>query len=175
MHRFDRIALARRLLVLTASLLLGLPIAGAAADPGSVTGSMSAAGKTYKLTHVYARRQPSAADKTQAVVVVLLTDNEVPKSILDDAYRLELTDLARAGKIHGVAVTIGPDKKPSGTGWIYAKEVGGAIVNRADQQTFEPGRFDDSQVEGKVSGRGTFGSDKWDYAASFKATPSTMK
>ena len=174
MHRFDRIAPAHRMLVLAASLLLALPVAGAAAEPGSVTGSMSAAGKTYKLAHAYARRQPSA-DKTQTVVVVLLTDNEVPKSILDDQYRLELTDMARAGKIHGVAVTIGPDKKPSGTGWVYAKEVGGAIVNRADQQIFEPGRFDDSQVEGKVSGHGSFGDDKWDYAASFKAALSTMK
>jgi hypothetical protein len=174
MHRFDRIAPAHRMLVLAASLLLALPVAGAAAEPGSVTGSMSAAGKTYKLAHAYARRQPSA-DKTQTVVVVLLTDNEVPKSILDDQYRLELTDMARAGKIHGVAVTIGPDKKPSGTGWVYAKEVGGAIVNRADQQTFEPGRFDDSQVEGKVSGHGSFGDDKWDYAATFKAALSTMK
>jgi hypothetical protein len=175
MHHFDRIALARRLLVLTTFTLLGLPIAGAAAEPGSVTGSMTAAGKTYKLAHAYARRQPGTADKTQTVVVVLLTDNEVPKSILDDTYRLELTDMARAGKIHGVAVTIGPDKKPSGTGWVYAKEVGGAIVNRADQQTFEPGRFDNSQVEGKVSGHGSFGDDKWDYAASFKAALSTMK
>ncbi len=174
MRRFDRIAITRHLLVLAASSLLGLPIAGASAEAGSITGSMTAAGKTYKLAHVYARRQPSA-DKTQTVVVVLLTDNEVPKSILDDKYRLELTDMARAGKIHGVAVTIGLDKKPSGTGWVYAKEVGGAIVNRADQQTFEPGRFDDSQVEGKASGHGTFGDDKWEYAASFKAALSTMK
>ena len=175
MRTLDRLAITRRLLVLAAATLLGLPVAGAAADPGSVAGSMTAAGKTYKLAHVYARRQPSAANKTQTVVVVLLTDNEVPKSILDDKYRLELTDMARAGKIHGVAVTIGPDKKPAGTGWIYAKEVGGAIVNRADQQTFEPGRFDDSQVEGKVSGHGSFGDDKWEYTASFKAALSTMK
>ncbi|HTO74656.1 MAG TPA: hypothetical protein VMQ61_01155 [Thermoanaerobaculia bacterium] len=175
MHTLDRFAITRRLFVLAASALLALPAPGAAAGPGSVTGSMTTAGKTYKLAHVYARRQPSVADKTQTVVVVLLTDNEVPKSIVDDKYRLELTDMARAGKIHGLAVTIGLDKKPSGTGWVYAKEVGGAIVNRADQQTFEPGRFDDSQVEGKVSGHGSFGDDKWDYAASFKAAVATMK
>jgi hypothetical protein len=73
------------------------------------------------------------------------------------------------------SVTIGLDKKLSGTGWTYAKEVGGALVNRADQNTFEPGRFDDSQVEGKLAGHGSFGDDKWEYTASFKAAPSTMK
>jgi hypothetical protein len=175
MNALDRFAFTRRLLVLTGSALLVLPVVAGAADPGSVTGSLTAAGKTYKLAHVYARRQPGTSDQKQMVDVVLLTDNEVPKSILDDKYRLELTDLARDGKIHGISVTIGPDKKPSGTGWIYAKEVGGAIVNRADQQTFEPGRFDDSQVEGKVTGHGSFGDDKWEYAASFQAALSTMK
>jgi hypothetical protein len=170
MRRLDRIAITRRLLVLAASSLLALPIAAASGGSPSVSGSVTAAGKTYKLAHVYARRQPSAADKTQIVVVVLLTDNEVPRNIVDDKYRLELTDMARDGKIHGVSVTIGPDKKPSGTGWIYAKEVGGALVSRADQQTFEPGRFDDSHVEGKVSGHGSFGDDKWEFAASFAAS-----
>ena len=60
-------------------------------------------------------------DKSQTVVVILVTDNEVPKSIIEDKYRLELTDLARAGKVHGVSVTLGPDGKPSGTGFTYAK------------------------------------------------------
>jgi len=161
--------LSRWLLVLAGSMVLALPIAGAAAGAPSVTGSVTAAGKTYKLAHVYARRQPSPANPSQTAVVVLMTDNEVPKNIVDDKYRLELTDLARDGKIHGISVTIGLDKKLSGTGWIYAKEVGGAVVSRADQQMFEAGRFDDAQVEGKVSGHGSFGDDKWEFTASFAA------
>ena len=173
MHDSDRSPTASTLLLVALSLALALP--AVAAEPDSVTGSMTAGGKTYKLAHVYARRQPSPSDKTQTVVVVLLTDNEVPKSVLDDKYRLELTDMARAGKIHGVSVTIGPDKKLSGTGFTYAKELDGAIVNRADQQTFEPSRFDDSRVEGKLAGHGNFGDDKWEYTASFKAAISTMK
>ena len=133
------------------------------------------AGKTYKLTHVSARRQPDLADKSKMVVVVLLTDNEVPKNVLDDRYRLELTDLARDGKIHGVSVTLGTDKQPSGTGFTYAKELGGAIVNRPDQHTFEPALFADTRVEGKLSGKGSFGDDKWDYTAAFKSSVSTLK
>jgi hypothetical protein len=174
MQRSDRPSNARRLLLFAAPALLGLTLAAAAAEPDSVTGSMTAGGKTYRLAHVYARRQPSTSDKGQTVVV-LLTDNEVPKSIVDDKFRLELTDMARAGKIHGVSVTIGMDKKPAGTGWTYAKEFGGAIVNRADQNTFEPMVFNDSRVEGKLSGRGTFGEDKWEYTASFKAALATTK
>ena len=83
--------------------------------------------------------------------------------------------MARDGKIHGVSATLGMDKKPAGTGFTYAKEVGGAIVNRADQQTFEPALVNDSRVEGKLAGRGTFGDDKWDYTATFKAALAKMK
>ncbi len=50
-----------------------------------------------------------------------------------------------------------------------------AIVNRADQSTFEPSVFSDSRVEGKLSGRGNFGDDKWDYTGSFKAALATAK
>lgn len=146
-----------------------------AAEPDSVTGTITAGGKAYKLAHVYARRQPSMSDKTKTVVVVLLTDNPVPQNVLDDKYRLELTDLAREGKIHGVSITLGPEKKPSGTGWTYAKEFGGAIVNRDDQSTFAPAVFNDTRAEGKLSGQGTFGDDKWEYAATFKASVATMK
>jgi hypothetical protein len=170
-----RLACSRAILALVLAVLIFLPSAAAAADSDSVTGSMTAGGKTYKLTHVSARRQPSMSDKTKTVVVVLLTDNAVPKNVLDDKYRLELTDLAREGKIHGVSVTLGLDKKPSGTGWTYAKEFGGAIVNRDDQQSFELAVFTDTRAEGKLSGHGTFGDEKWDYTANFKTAVTTLK
>ena len=170
-----RFTALRVLLVLVLAATIPLSNAAAAGEPDSVTGSMTAGGKTYKLTHVSARRQPSMNDKTKTVVVVLLTDNAVPKNVLDDKYRLELTDLAREGKIHGVSVTLGLDKKPSGTGWTYAKEFGGAIVNRDDQQSFEPAVFTDTRAEGKLSGHGTFGDEKWEYTANFKAAISTLK
>ena len=165
---------ARRLLSIAAFSLVALTATGRGADADSVTGSFTAVGKTYKLAHVYARRQPSMTDKSQTVVVILVTDNEVPKSIIDDKYRLELTDLARAGKVHGVSVTLGPDGKPSGTGFTYAKEFDGAIVNRADQHKAQV-KIDATRAEGDLSGNGTFGSDKWEYTATFKATLATMK
>ena len=175
MHLAIRFGRSRAILVLALAAIILLSGPAAAAEPDSVTGSMTAGGKTYKLTHVSARRQPSMSDKTKTVVVVLLTDNALPKNVLEDKYRLELTDLAREGKIHGVSVTLGLDKKPSGTGWTYAKEFGGAIVNRDDQHSFEPAVFTDTRAEGKLSGRGTFGDEKWDYTANFKAAISTLK
>ena len=146
-------------------------LAALAVEPGTVAGTLTVGGKTYTLAHAYARRQPNPAEKNQTVFLLLLSDNEVPKSILDDRFRLELTDLARDGKFHGVSVTVGRDKRITGTGWTYAKELGGAIVNRPEQHTFEPGRFDESRVEGKLSGRGRFGDDTWEYAAEFAAVP----
>ena len=132
MQRLIRFASLCALLALVLPVFLLFPSEAVAADTDSVTGSMTAGGKTYKLTHVSVRRQPSMNDKTKTVVVVLLTDNAVPKNVLDDKYRLELTDLAREGKIHGVSVTLGLDKKPSGTGWDLCQR-----VRRSDR---EPGR-----------------------------------
>src|SRR5439155_8887493 len=150
--------------------LVFLTTTGRGADAAdSVTGSFSAAGKTYKLAHVYARRQPSLSDPSRTAVIILLTDNEVPRSIVDDKYRLELTDLAREGKIHGVAVSLGTDGKPSGAGFTYAKELGGAVVNPADQNKSQV-KIDGARAEGSLSGSGTFGSDKWEYSATVKAT-----
>ena len=163
-----------RLVSIAALSLAAVTATGRGADADSVTGSFTAGGKTYKLAHVYARQQPSMTDKGQTVVVILITDTEVPRSVVDDRYRLELTDLARAGKVHGVSVTLGPDGKPSGTGFTYAKEFDGAIVNRADQQKSQV-KIDGTRAEGDLSGNGTFGSDKWEYTASIKATLATMK
>ena len=172
MHRRSA---SHRLFLAAAYAFLGLTVTAGAAETDTASGTLAVAGKTYALAHVYARRQPSLTDKSQTVVVVLLTDNEVPKSVVDDRFRLEVTDLARAGKIHGVSVTIGLDKKPAGTGFTYAKELDGAIVNRADQQTFEPSLFTDTRVEGKLSGRGSFGDDRWEYVTTFRAALATLK
>ena len=174
MHARPRSIVVRRLLSIAAFSLVAVTATGRGADADSVTGSFTAAGKTYKLAHVYARRQPSMTDKGQTVVVILMTDTEVPRSVVDDRYRLDLTDLARAGKVHGVSVTLGPDGKPSGTGFTYAKEFDGAIVNRADQQKSQV-KVGETRAEGDLSGNGTFGSDKWEYTASVQATLATMK
>jgi hypothetical protein len=165
---------ARLVSMLVLVLGMGFPRMAVAAGGDTVTGSFLAGGKTYTLSHVYVRRQPSMSDKSKSVVV-LLTDNEVPKAIVDDKYRLELTDLARQGKIHGVSITIGADKKPEGTGFTYAKEFGGAIVNRADQHTLAATTFDDSKLEGRLIGSGSFGDAKWQYQATVKAAVGSMK
>lgn len=160
-----------------AALLVLFAMAGAlaAASSDTVVGSMTSGGKTFKLTHVWARKQASLSDPSKTVVVVLMTDGPVPQNVLDDKFRLELTNIAREGKLHGVSVTLGLDKKPSGTGWTYAQEFGGAIVNRDDQQSFQPAVFNDTRIEGKLSGKGSFGDQTWSYTADIKATISTLK
>jgi hypothetical protein len=164
-------------LVSVLAFALGTAFHGSAFASGgdTVTGSFQVGGKTYTLSHVYARRQPSPTDKSKSIVVILLTDSEVPKAIVDDKYRLELTDLARQGKIHGVSITIGAGKKPEGTGFTYAKELDGAIVNRADQHTLAATAFDDSKLEGKLSGSGSFGDVKWQYQATVKAAIGSIR
>ncbi len=169
----DRVA--RLSLLFAVSFTIPFLSASRAAAEDTVSGSFTARGTTYKLSHVYVRREPSNYDQARTVVVVLLTDNPIPKNVLDDRYRLSLTDLAREGKIHGVSVKIGADRKPADTGFTYAKEFGGAGMNRADQHTFEPKVLDDSHAEGKLAGQGAYGNDKWEYTATFKATVGTLK
>jgi hypothetical protein len=173
MPSFDHSLFLRRCVVLLG--LFALAGTAASASPDTVVGSMTAGGKTYKLTHVWARRQPSLSDPSKMVVVVLVTDGPVPQNVLDDKFRLELTNIAREGKVHGVSVTLGLDKKPSGTGWTYAQEFGGAIVNRDDQHTFQPAVFNDTRIEGKLSGKGSFGDQTWSYTAEVKAAISALK
>jgi hypothetical protein len=174
MHAPSRFIAARRFLSIAALALVSFTGTGQGADADAVKGSFTVAGKTYKLAHVYARRQPSMTEKGQTVVVILMTDTEVPKSVVDDKYRLDLTDLAREGKLHGVSVTLDPDGKLTGTGFNYAKEFGGAFVNTADQQKSQV-KIDGTRAEGSLSGNGSIGTDKWEYTASVKATLATMK
>ena len=168
-HRSRRFSSA--LWVLLAAALTVAP----AAAQDAVSGTFSFAGKTYKLTHVNVSRQPLMTDNSKIVFVVLLTDNPIPAKVLNDRFRLELTDLAREGKFHGVSVTIGADRKPVGTSWNYAKEFGGAMITRADQHTFEAKALDDSHAEGQLFGQGSIGDDKWDYSASCKTALTTSK
>jgi hypothetical protein len=172
MRATKRSSRAHRILLTILSASIGLTAFGSAAPNDTVKGSFTVGGKAYSLGHVYARRQPGTQGQT--VIVVLLTDNEVPKSVLDDKFRLELTDLARAGKIHGVSVILGADGKPSGTGFTYTKEFEGAVVNQAEHNKSQV-KVLDAQIDGTLSGSGTFGSDKWEYSATFQATLTTMQ
>ncbi len=57
----------------------------------------------------------------------------------------------------------------------YAKEFDGAIVNRADQHTLPATAFEDSKLDGKLTGSGSFGDAKWQYQATVTATIGSIK
>src|SRR2546430_6366501 len=78
MHRF-RSSLA---LVLAAFSLPAL-----AAD-GTVTGSLTANGKTFALKHAYAQTRKSPFDKTKSVVEVIVTDQEISPAVASDNIEL---------------------------------------------------------------------------------------
>jgi hypothetical protein len=168
----------RSVIAAAVCIALGLLMApGApAGDADTAAGTLKIGGKTYKLTNVSARKQADPTDKSKQIVWLLVTDGPVPKSALDDPWHLELTDLAREGKFHGVSVRIGMDKKPGG-GFTYAKELGGAIVSRPDHHKFEPAVFTDSRVEGKLSQAepGKFGDETWTYEVTVKAAVTPLK
>lgn len=86
-----------RAAVLAAVLLA--PPATSAQD--RVVGTFSLGGRTTRLTHVYAARQPGARDASRTWLVVLLADRPVAE---EDRAPTRLRSLAQAGRLRAVRV-----------------------------------------------------------------------
>ena len=70
----------------------------------TVDGSMKVAGKTTKLTHIYAYAIEGFFDKKIDDTIVLLTDRELTPALVRDTY--ELGKMSEAGKVVFVRETI---------------------------------------------------------------------
>ena len=125
MHRF-RSSLA------LAVIALSLP-ALAAAD--SVTGSLTANGKKFALTHAYAQMRKSHSDKSKSELHIIVTDKELsPAAASDD---IELMQAQDKQELSGFTATIDADKQIiSGTVFSPAfnkmKEFSGVGMQKLD-------------------------------------------
>jgi hypothetical protein len=95
--------------VIGTATLLGLA-GSASGQPGKADGQFTLGGKPVKLAYAYASAGPGFFDKKKDDIQVILTDVPLTGAALtDDFARI---DLAKAGKLHCLEVTIDAAKAP---------------------------------------------------------------
>jgi hypothetical protein len=125
------------------------PLPTASMQAGTALGTVTYDGTTYELRHAFARTEPGSFDKSKRQVVLDLLDAPLPAKTL--ASRFEMMDLARAGKVHGVSVTIDADHDIiSGSFYLPGLE----MASSTGWQEFEAVAFDGKTIEGRVYSKG---------------------
>jgi len=90
------------------SIFLMLIVPTLAAD-ASVTGSLTANGKTVALKHAYAQTRKDPFDKTKSVTVVIVTDQELSPAAASD--EMELMQAQDKQQLSGFTATIDASKQ----------------------------------------------------------------
>ena len=118
-------------------------------SPGSAAGTLTVDGKAYELRHAYARTEPGAFDPKTRDVVLHLVDVAVPAATFED--RFSPRDLIKAGKLHGLWVTIDADGRVISGGFHLD---GLEFVSSTGWQQLETLTFDGRSIEGRLYSKG---------------------
>ena len=124
------------------------PLPKPSMQPGTVAGTLTLDGKVYELRHAYARTEPGAFDPKKKDVVLHLVDAPVAESILAD--RFGPRDLIKAGKLHGLWVTIDANARVISGGFHLA---GLEFASSTGWQQLEALAFDAGKIEGRLYSR----------------------
>ena len=87
----------------------------AVAAAGTASGTFTVQGKAWKQAHAYAVAKPDPSDNTKEEVQVTLSDVALDAKVLEDPTPFGLQDLTKANKLHGIRITISPDKAVTST------------------------------------------------------------
>ena len=117
-----------------------------AQTPASVTGTLTIAGKTFKLSHVSAQERKDPFDDTKKRIRVVLSDVAVSDTVMrdDDTYY----DLINGDKLHAIEFWFTADGESSG-GEIMHDMTSHQFIQPL--VTFDKKVFDSTTVSGKVS------------------------
>ena len=121
--------------------------------PASVTGTLTIAGKTFKLSHVSALERKDPFDDTKKQIRIVLSDVAVSDTVMrdDDTY----TDLINADKLHAIEFWFTADGESSGGEIMHDMESHQFIQPLV---TFEKKVFDSTTVSGNVSTKSSKGA-----------------
>jgi hypothetical protein len=140
------------------------------ADDGKAEGQLTVAGKQIKLAFAYASAQPGFFDKTREDVRVILSDVPLTAKALDDDF--ERIDMAKAGKLHCVELTIDQEKQPiSVTVRHEAFKV--SVSGGSTEDVFEAKTFDGKVIDGRIYRKSpgkSFEDIEYTYDVTFKVT-----
>lgn len=140
----------------------------AAAD-GKAEGTITVNGKATKLSYAYARAEPGFFDQTKEDVVVILSDVPLDAKVLQD--RVELQQLANAGKIHLFEITINAEGKPIQTAFRHNGFKGPSPSGLSSADVFTKKTFDRKTVDAayKSAKPGEFFGNTYSFDVAFKA------
>jgi hypothetical protein len=125
------------------------PLPAASMQAGAAAGTLTVDGKVYQLRHAYARKVPGAFDEKKTDVVLDLLDAPVDEKLLKD--RFGLRDQVKAGKVHGLSVTI-DDAGQVISGSFYLPEL--EFASSTGWQKLETVAFAPKMVEGRLYSEG---------------------
>ena len=125
------------------------PLPKPSMQPGTAAGTLTLDGKVYELRHAYAFLVPGFFDPKKKDVVLHLVDAPVPAATLAD--RFGPRDLIKAGKLHGLTVTIDANGRLISGGFHLA---GLEFASSTGWQKLEPLLFDAGKIEGRLYSEG---------------------
>ena len=103
---------SRQLWFIAAMLALAPALA---IDPGVARGELTVDGRTIALTHAYAHQHDNEERLLDGRELrILLTDREIPHTLLSGVSTSVLDDLARKGAVQGVLLTVDPARPTVG-------------------------------------------------------------
>lgn len=140
-------------------------IPASVAETGKAVGEFTVKGKTAQLKYAYARAIPYSFDKTKTEYEVTLSD--APWSPTD----YNQIDKVKAGTLHFIQLTIGPDKHVTGTMLRHHGFNNGTMSSAGGQHKFESQQFGPDIIAGRVyleAPEEALG-EMYYYAATFKA------
>lgn len=140
-------------------------IPASVSDAGKAVGEFTVNGKTAPLKYAFARAVPYSFDRTKVAYEVILSDAPWnPKEY-------NQMDRVKAGTLHFVTVTIGPDKAVAGTMLNHRELEKGMLSSAGGQHKFEAEKLGPDTVSGRAymeSPEEGLGQTYY-YAATFKA------
>src|SRR4051812_44727060 len=89
-----------------------VPATATAQAGGTVTGTLTIAGKAYKLAHVHAQEQKDPFDDTKKQIRVVLSDVDVTPKVMHD--HDAFLDLVNENKLHAIEFVFSPAGDPVG-------------------------------------------------------------
>ena len=141
----------------------------AAAEQGTVTGTLTFGGATARLTHAYALARPDTLDKTKENVLVVLADAAIPDDALwEDFPGLKL---AAAGKLRAVQVEFNADRSVKSAAVLDATFVDSQAFQGIAEPVFRAATFDGKTVEGQLSSAAPqeLANKTFEFTATFRA------
>ncbi len=123
------------------------------------------------MKFVYAHKEPDFFDKTKEQVVIVLSDQALSPDDLEDEFGI--INLAKAGKVHAIELTINAEKQVT-SGTLVHELFGkfGSNASVSGMHEFDAVTFTADSIEGKVDVKKSYETFEhhWQYEASFKVS-----